>query len=93
MGDRITAEYFARANLATRGEFGVARRVDSDDVLAWRACYDDGREVFLTDDGMSRGGWVPVVESGRLSLARLEAAWETAEEADECREGDRKSVV
>ena len=31
---------------------------------------------------------VRVAESGRLSLARLEAAWEAAEVADECREGD-----
>ena len=58
-----SAEDLARANRATRGEFEVARRVDSDDVLAWRACYDDGREVFLTDDGMSRDGWTPVVEA------------------------------
>ena len=32
MSENYTAEDFAKANLATRGEFGVARRVDSD---AW----------------------------------------------------------
>lgn len=138
MSESCSAEDFARANLATRGEFEVARRVDPDDALAWRACHDDGREVFLTDDCMSRAGWTPVVESrvtehalpdaqgnaarkrqklvdhiadqdrvirrrndeitalrleladaqAPLSLESLAAAYEAAEQADECREGD-----
>ena len=81
-----TAEDFAQANLAMRDKYGVARRTDPRDTHQWYAY--GGEPGWFSDEEMAADGWVPVVESGRLSLARLEAAWETAEEADECREGD-----
>ena len=81
-----TSEDFAQATLATRGDYGVARRADPRDTHQWYA-YGGGPGWF-SDEEMAADGWTPVVESGRLSLARLEAAWEAAEQADECREGD-----
>ena len=80
MGDRITAEYFARATLATRGDYGVARRADPRDTHQWYAY--GGEPGWFSDEEMAADGWTPVVESGRLSLDRLEAAWETAETID-----------
>ena len=37
MGDRITAEDFAQANLAMRDKYGVARRTDPRDTHQWYA--------------------------------------------------------
>ena len=86
MTENYTAEDFAQANLATRDEYGVARRTDPHLAPPWHAY--GSKQGYFSDEEMAADGWVPVVESGRLSLARLEAAWEAAEEADECREGD-----
>ena len=136
MGDRITAEDFAQANLATKGEFGVARRTDPIREHQWHV-YGGGYGWF-SDEEMAAGGWVPVVESrvtehtlrgsqekaarkreklvdhiadqdrvirrrndeiavlrleladaqAPLSLESLAAAYEAAEQADECRKGD-----
>ena len=86
MSENYTAEDFARATLATRGEYGVARRTDPRDTHQWYAY--GGEPGWFSDEEMAADGWTPVVESGRLSLDRLEAAWETAGQADECREGD-----
>ena len=73
----FTAEYFAQATLATKGDYGVARRADPTETDPWHI-YGDGQGWF-SDEEMAADGWTPVVESGRLSLARLEAAWEAAE--------------
>jgi|SRR5690606_12778924 len=55
-----TAEDFAQADLATKGEFGVARRTDPLLPRQWHACgYGKG---WLSDEDMARDGWEPVVE-------------------------------
>ena len=133
----FTSEDFAQATLATRGDYGVARRADPTETDPWHI-YGDGQGWF-SDEEMAAGGWTPVAgsrvtehtlrdsqekaarkrerlvdhiadqdrvirrrndeiavlrervrvaESGRLSLDRLEAAWEAAERADECNVGD-----
>ena len=131
-----TAEDFAQANLATKGEFGVARRTDPIREHQWHV-YGGGYGWF-SDEEMAAGGWVPVVGSrvtehtlrgsqekaarkreklvdhiadqdrvirrrndeiavlrleladaqAPLSLESLAAAYEAAEQADECRKGD-----
>ena len=132
----FTSEDFAQANLATRGEFGVARRTDPRDTHQWYAY--GGEPGWFSDEEMAADGWTPVVESrvtehtlrdpqekaarkrqrlvdhiadqdrvirrrndeiavlrleladaqAPLSLESLAAAYEAAEQADECREGD-----
>ena len=132
----FTAEYFAQATLATRGDYGVARRTDPRDTHQWYAY--GGEPGWFSDEEMAADGWTPVVESrvtehtlrdpqekaarkreklvdhiadqdrvirrrndeitalrleladaqAPLSLDSLAAAWEAAEQADECREGD-----
>ena len=147
MSENYTAEDFAQANLATRGEFGVARRTDPRDTHQWYAY--GGEPGWFSDEEMAADGWTPVVESrvtehtlrdpqekaarkreklvdhiadqdrvirrrndeitalrleladlrrenrrldaeadGAVSLDGLEAAWESAEQAEECRKGD-----
>ena len=136
MNENYTAEDFAQANLATRGEFGVARRTDPRDTHQWYAY--GGEPGWFSDEEMAADGWTPVVESrvtehtlrdpqekaarkrqrlvdhiadqdrvirrrndeiavlrleladaqAPLSLESLAAAYEAAEQADECREGD-----
>lgn len=139
MNENYTAEDFARATLATKGEHGVARRTDPRGPHQWHVC--GAGYGWFTDEEMAACGWEPVVESrvtehtlrdsqenaarkreklvdhiadqdrvirrrndeiaalrervrvaesGRLSLDRLEAAWETAETIDSTgiREGD-----
>ena len=84
-----TAEDFEQADLATRGEYGVARRADPRDTHQWYAY--GGEPGWFSDEEMAADGWTPVVEPGRLSLARLEAAWEAAEaptDENPIREGD-----
>ena len=81
----FTAEDFAQVNLATKGEFGVARRTDPIREHQWHV-YGGGHGWF-SDEEMAASGWVPVVES-RVTLDALEAAWEAAERATECRKGD-----
>ena len=131
-----TAEDFAQATLATRGDYGVARRTDPRDTHQWYAY--GGEPGWFSDEEMAADGWTPVVESrvtehtlrdpqekaarkreklvdhiadqdrvirrrndeitalrreladaqAPLSLDSLAAAWEAAEVADECREGD-----
>lgn len=59
MGE-YTAEDFAQANLATRGDFGVARRTDPIREHQWHV-YGAGYGWF-TDEEMATWGWEPVVE-------------------------------
>ena len=136
MSENFTAEDFAQANLATKGQCGVARRTDPRDTHQWYAY--GGEPGWFSDEEMAAEGWTPVVESrvtehtlrdsqekaarkrerlvdhiadqdrvirrrndeitalrleladaqAPLSLDSLAAAWEAAEQADECREGD-----
>lgn len=58
---KYSAEDFARANLATWGDCGVARRADPSGTDPWHA-YDAGQGWF-SDEEMAEQGWVPVVES------------------------------
>lgn len=56
-----TAEDFAQANLATRGEFGVARRADPRLTHQWHGY--GGRQGRFSDEEMAADGWEPVVET------------------------------
>ena len=60
MNENYTVEDFAQANLATKGKFGVARRIDPRGTRQWYA--SNSGQKWLSDDGMVRDGWVPVVE-------------------------------
>ena len=60
MSENFTAQDFAQADLATKGEFGVARRTDPRLTHQWHA-YGDGQGLF-SDDEMAADGWAPVVE-------------------------------
>ena len=80
-----TAEDFAQANLATKGQFWVARRTDPSLAPQWHVY--GSRQGWLSDEEMAADGWVPAVEA-RITLDALEAAWEAAEQAEECRKGD-----
>ena len=84
----FTAEDFAQVYLATRGEHEVALRVDSEVWLPWRVRFGADAGGWRSDEGMAAEGWVPVVEAGTITLGGLREAWEAAEVADECREGD-----
>ena len=57
----FTAEDFAQANLAARGESGVARRAEPHLTHQWRA-YGEGHGWF-SDEEMAENGWAPVVEA------------------------------
>lgn len=81
-----TVEDFARANLATRGEYMVARRC-GEDRTPWAIFLHNRPVLYVTDANMVLHNWTPVVES-RITLDGLAAAYEAAEQADECREGD-----
>ena len=61
MNENYTAEDFARETLATRGDYGVARRADPTETDPWHI-YGDGQGWF-SDDEMAAGGWTPVVGS------------------------------
>ena len=58
---KYTAEDFAQADLATRGDYGVARRADPTETDPWHI-YGDGQGWF-SDEEMAADGWVPVVEA------------------------------
>ena len=83
-----TAEDFAQAMFAEHPDPDAvdaryAARMSRDPEYPWLLDGVPGNG----DEHMARDGWVPVVES-RITLDALEAAWEAAEVADECREGD-----
>ena len=80
-----TAEDFAGASFARHPVTGATacRIAGAKCGPAWTT--EDLAET--TDEDMARDGWVPVVES-RVTLDALEAAWDAAEEASECRKGD-----
>lgn len=80
-----TAEDFEKASFARHPGIGATacRMAGAKGGPAWTT--DDLSET--TDEVMAASGWVPVVEA-RITLDGLEAAWEAAEEAAECRKGD-----
>ena len=79
-----TTEDFANAEFARHASGSVAARF-----------YDRGSMPWLTADGISLSnydmadyGWVPVREAWPITLEGLRDAWETAEWAEKCNEGD-----
>ena len=135
MGE-FTAEDFEVANLATRGEYMVARRCGGD-LAPWAIFLHNRPALYVSDASMVHYGWTPVVEGeahdrietlldtkkiherviaelrhdmslarreivdlrdendrlerilqAPLSLKDLRVAWDAAEQAEECREGD-----
>ena len=72
----FTSEDFAQATLATRGDYGVARRADPTETDPWHI-YGDGQGWF-SDDEMAADGWTPVVES-RITEHTLRHVEERAE--------------
>lgn len=80
-----TAEDFAEASFARHPNGHIAARFDADS-MPW--FMDD--ETWLSDEGMARSGWVPVREAADqpITLDALLDAWETAEDSDQCNEGD-----
>lgn len=63
MSENYTVEDFARATLATRGAFEVARRMGLEDGAPWRVHSEFGLMGQRSDERMARDGWTPVVES------------------------------
>ena len=63
-----TAEDFAQANLATKGQFWVARRIDPRGTHQWHAY--GGKRGWFSDEEMARDGWVPVVEATEVMQNR-----------------------
>ena len=61
MNENYTAEDFARATLAMRDKYGVARRTDPRDTHQWYAY--GGEPGWFSDEEMAADGWTPVVES------------------------------
>ena len=88
MSKNCTADDFSRTNTATRGAGELARRMDPEGWLQWKYVASDGSEGWRADESMAAEGWVPVLVESRITLDALAAAWEAAEQADECREGD-----
>ena len=76
----FTAEDFAQAHLATRGEHEVALRVDSEVWLPWRVRFVADAGGWRSDEGMAATGWTPVVESRTTEHAQDNAGdqYETA---------------
>ena len=88
MNENYTAEDFARAMFAVHPDPAAvdaryAARMNRDPEFPWLLDGVPGNG----DEHMAQDGWVPVVES-RITLGALEAAWEAAEQAGECRKGD-----
>ena len=81
-----TAEDFANAGFARHPDGRIAARLDERYTRPWSIGEDD----WLTDVAMALNGWVPVREAAAqpITLDTLRGAWETAEVADECNEGD-----
>lgn len=90
---QYNTEDFANAEFARHPETGrVAARVDRGHwALPWAASARPewhASYVWLSDASMVEQGWVPVREAQPISLDSLHEAWENAEDADECNEGD-----
>ena len=71
-----TAEDFAQANLATKGQFWVARRTDPSLAPQWHVY--GSRQGWLSDEELAADGWTPVVES-RVTEHTLRHVEERAE--------------
>lgn len=80
-----TAEDFANAENARHPDGAVAARFGYLSQRQWRT-EDD----WLSDAEMADRGWVPVREAAAqpITLDALQAAWESAEQAEECGPGD-----
>ena len=80
-----TAEDFANAEIARHPDGAVASRFGYLSQRQWRTVND-----WLSDADMADQGWAPVQETADqpITLDALRDAWETAEVADECNEGD-----
>ena len=68
MNENYTAEDFARATLATKGEHGVARRTYPRGPHQWHV-YGAGYGWF-SDEEMAADGWTPVVEATEVMQNR-----------------------
>ena len=81
-----TAEDLANAEFARHPDGVVAARIYDSDTMPWIT----GDETWLSDAEMADQGWVPVREAAAhpITLDALRDAWENAEVADECNEGD-----
>lgn len=56
-----TAEDFAQSNLATRGEYMVARRCGGN-LAPWAVFLHNRPALYVSDASMARYGWTPVME-------------------------------
>ena len=83
---QYNTEDFANAEFARHPDGGIAARVDDGYSTPWRASSG----AWLSDADMADHGWVPVrgAAAHPITLDALRDAWETAEVADECNEGD-----
>lgn len=81
-----TAEDFANVEFARNPNGDELATRCGEYAPQWRTSYNR----WLSDADMADHGWVPVREAADqpITLDALHDAWETAEQADECNEGD-----
>lgn len=65
----------------------VARRC-GEDRTPWAIFLHNRPVLYVTDANMVLHNWTPVMEARPVTLDDLADAWATAEQANECRDGD-----
>lgn len=71
MNENYTAEDFAQARLATRGEYMVARRCGVERA-PWAVYVQNRPTLYVSDANMALGDWVPVFTSAAGNDRRVE---------------------
>ena len=83
-----TEEDFKTAVFARHPDGRIAARVDSGNLGWWAGGNERAEPSWRDDYDMAEEGFVPVREAQPVTLDALRDAWESAEVADECNEGD-----